>query len=460
MNLRHGDMSETQITCPHCGGEIHLSEALEAQLQARYGAEYQARTEAAIAEARRKAEAERDAISQTLHQELVEQGRKTSEAETQLLELRRKAMQQEEAQQRAIEQTRLETEARLRREAETQLKLRIAEAEKCARAEAALENQSLEARLKEERAKLEVAQQAELTLRQQAEEVETRAREIDLELARRVDVKKTEWEQGLRQSLSAEQELKVKEKEKQIDDMKKVIDDLKRKSEQGSQEMQGEVLEIDIQSALERQFPHDHIRPVPKGMSGADLIQEVRDDAAHPCGNMIWEVKNTKHWQAAWLDKLKADQREAAATIAILVTMALPEGVRGFARINGVWVTDLAHYPMLAVALREQLQQVAFARAAGQGKNEKMEMLYQYLAGDEFRHRVEAIVEAFSSLREQLDKERRAMTRHWAEREKQLERVIMSTTGMYGSLQGIIGKQLPVIPALELDEPELVEGND
>jgi hypothetical protein len=242
--------------------------------------------------------------------------------------------------------------------------------------------------------------------------------------------------------------------------MKRVIEDLKRKSEQGSQEMQGEVLEIDIQAALERQFPHDLIRPVPKGMTGADLLQDVRDSALAPCGQIIWEVKNTKHWQAAWLDKLKADQREAGAALAILVTATLPEGMRGFAQMHGVWVTDLLHYPMLAVALRDQLQQVAFARVAGQGKNEKMELLYQYLAGDEFRHRVEAIVEAFTALRGQLDKERRAMNKHWAEREKQLERVITSTTGMYGALQGIIGQGLAAIPALELDDTPLLEGED
>jgi hypothetical protein len=211
------------------------------------------------------------------------------------------------------------------------------------------------------------------------------------------------------------------------------------------------VLELDIQAVLEHRFPQDLIRPVPKGMTGAYLIQEVRDAALNACGSLIWEAKNTKHWQTAWIDKLKADQRTAGAALAVLVSVALPEGVRGFAQIDGVWVADLAHYQDLAVALRDQLRQVAFARAASQGRNEKMELLYNYLSGDEFRHRVEAIVEAFTAMRSQLDKERRAMTRHWAEREKQIERVIISTTGMYGALQGIIGQALPGIPALELE---------
>jgi hypothetical protein len=453
-------MTDTLITCPHCGGQFPLNEALTAQLHARFDQDHQARLAEAVREAEQRTRTGLDSQLDTTRKLLDAAADKARQAEAREIELRRKTMELEQTQGQAIEKARIETEERLRRETEASLKPRIEEAESKVRAQAAQETQLLQARLAEESKQRQAAQQAELALRQQAEKLEARAREMDLELARRIDAKKTEWETTLRQSLGAEQDLKLKEKERQIDDMKRVIDDLKRKSEQGSQEMQGEVLEIDIQAALERQFPHDLIRPVPKGMTGADLIQDVRDTTLAACGQIIWEVKNTKHWQASWLDKLKADQREAGAALAILVTVALPEGVRGFAQMNGVWVTDLAHYPMLAVALRDQLQQVAFARAAGQGKNEKMEMLYQYLAGDEFRHKVEAIVEAFTALRLQLDKERRAMTRHWAEREKQIERVIGSTTGMYGALQGIIGQGLAAIPALELDDVGLLEGEE
>lgn len=453
-------MNDIIITCPQCGHQFPLNEALTAQLHARFDADHRASLEKAVREAEARAQARLDAQLTALQKLLDEQNAKARAAEARELELKQKALMLEQNQQQAIERVRLETEARLRKETEEKARELVAQAEKQAREAAALETQQLKARLAEEHAKLKQAQKAELELRRQAEVLDARARELDLELARRLDAKKTEWEAGLRQVLAQEQELKLKEKEKQIEDMKRVIDDLKRKSEQGSQELQGEVLEIDIQAALERQFPHDLIRPVPKGMTGADLIQEVRDSALNACGQIIWEVKNTKHWQPQWLDKLKSDQREAGATIAILVSVALPEGVRGFAQMNGVWVTDLAHYPALAVALREQLVQVAFARAAGQGKNEKMELLYQYLAGDEFRHRVEAIVEAFSALRVQLDKERRAMHKHWAEREKQIERVITSTTGMYGALQGIIGQGLASIPALELDDTPLLEGEE
>lgn len=453
-------MAETRITCPHCGGQFPLSEALTAQLRAGLDAEHQARLTQAVAEAERKAQAALDARLATQQRLLDTQAEKARQAEAREIELRQKALELERFQAQAIDKARLETEERLRRESAAHLQTQLAEARKQAGATAELEKRQLEARLAAEQAKLAEAQQAELALRKKTGELEARARDLDLELARRLDAAKTEWEAGLRQALAAEQDLKFKEKERQIEDMKRVIDDLKRKSEQGSQEMQGEVLEIDIQSALERQFPHDLIQPVPKGMTGADLIQEVRDATLTVSGHIIWEAKNTKHWQPVWLDKLKADQREAGAALAVLVSVALPDGVRGFAQMNGVWVTDLAHYPMLAVALRDQLQQVAFARAAGQGKNEKMELLYRYLAGDEFRHRVEAIVEAFTAIRAQLDKERRAMNKHWAEREKQIERVITSTTGMYGALQGIIGQGLAAIPALEMDDTPLLEGEE
>ncbi len=448
------------ITCPNCGHVIPLGEALTAQLNARLHAEHEARLQQAVQEAEARARQGLEAQLATLKALLAEQNEKACQAEAREIELRQKALQLEQAQASAIEKARLEAEERLRRENEARLETLLAQARKEAEAAAALEKQQLEARLAEQQARLAEAQKAELELRSRSEALEARARELDLELARRLDAKKAEWERALRQTLAEEQSLKLREKEQQIEQMKKVIDDLKRKSEQGSQEMQGEVLEIDIQAALERQFPHDLIRPVPKGMTGADLIQEVRDATLAPCGKIIWEVKNTKHWQPAWLDKLKADQREAGAALAILVSVALPESVRGFAQMQGVWVTDLMHYPMLAVALRDQLQQVAFARAANQGRNEKMELLYNYLTGDEFRQRVEAIVEAFTAMRTQLERERRAMMRQWAEREKQIERVITSTTGMYGALQGIIGQGLSAIPALELDDVPLLEGEE
>jgi hypothetical protein len=330
-----------------------------------------------------------------------------------------------------------------RHENEVRLKALAGQAEQKARADFAVEKQFLEGQLAEERRKCRESQQAELELRKERGAVEARARELDLEVARRVDAEK--------QRLAEQQDLKLKEKDKLIEDLRTALEDAKRKSEQGSQERQGEVLEIDIEAELARRFPQDVIVPVAKGARGADLVHEVRDGTLRVCGTIVWEIKNTRHWQPAWIDKLKADQRAIGADLAVLVSTALPDSIVEFGRLDGLWVAGLRAWPALAVALREQLIEVAFAHAAAEGKSEKMELLYHYLAGDQFRRRIEATVEAFTALQRGLDGERRAMERIWKEREKQIDRVLANTAGMYGEVRGILGSSVPSVPALELD---------
>ncbi len=423
-------MTDTSLKCPHCGHAFPLSDALAAQLRG-----------------------EVEATLQAQHQVHLQQlAARIGEAEARELQAQRRALELEQAQAAAIERERLQTETRLRAEAERQLRERLAQEQQRLRDEAKRQLGAVEANLAETRSQLQQAQAAELALRQRANAVAKRELALDLEVARKLDERRGEWETQVRSVAAEEQQLKLHEKEKQIDDLRRVIDDLKHKSEQGSQELQGEVLELDVQAALAAQFPYDVIRPVPKGAHGADLLHEVRDAALAGCGLIVWETKNTKHWQPAWIGKLKDDQRACGASLAILVTVALPTEARGgIACIDGVWVAGLAAWPALALALREQLLQVAFARNAATGMNEKMEALYRYLAGDSFRHRVETIVEAFTAMKEQLDRERRAMERLWKEREKQIERVIGATAGMYGELRGTIGQTMPAIAALELD---------
>jgi hypothetical protein len=313
----------------------------------------------------------------------------------------------------------------------------------------------LESQIAEQRQRLALAQESELELRKRALDLETRQRELDLEVARRLDAGKQRLAEEIRRAEAEQHGLKLKERERQIDELKHLLEEARRKSEQGSQERQGEVLEIDIEAALRAAFPQDSIQTVPRGAAGADLLQVVRDPAVNACGSLLWELKNTKRWQPAWVAKLKHDQRACGASLAILVSVAVPDEAQGgIARIDGVWVASLAAWPALATALREQLIQVSFARNAASGMSDKMTVIYEYLAGEPFRHKVEAIVEAFIALRGQLDKERRAMSRQWAEREKQLERVIASTAGMYGDLRGTIGQAMQPIAALELDAGE------
>ena len=195
-------------------------------------------------------------------------------------------------------------------------------------------------------------------------------------------------------------------------------------------------------------FPLDQIEPVPKGITGADILQSVFSRNGHPCGVIIWETKRTKAWSDAWLQKLKEDQRRAKADIAILVSEVLPKDCKHFQEINGIWVSNPQCAVNLAAALRLVITQVAHAKLAAIGKNEKMEVLYHYLSGAEFRQRIEAIVEAFVEMQDELQEERRAAERRWAKREKQIQRVISNTSGMYGDLQGLIGSSLHNIPML------------
>jgi hypothetical protein len=244
--------------------------------------------------------------------------------------------------------------------------------------------------------------------------------------------------------------LRVREKEEQIASMQRQIEDLRRKAEQGSQQLQGEVQELALEAQLRQKFPRDVIEPVPKGEFGGDLIQRVVGPAGQVCGSMLWEAKRTKNWADGWLGKLREDQRAAKADVALIVSHALPKGLQTFDQIDGVWVTEPRCAVAVAIALRESLIALSAARLAGEGQQTKMELVYQYLTGPRFRHRIEAVVERFSDMQADLDRERKTMMRLWAKREEQIRGVVESTAGLYGDLQGIAGRSLLEIDGLEV----------
>jgi hypothetical protein len=210
------------------------------------------------------------------------------------------------------------------------------------------------------------------------------------------------------------------------------------------------VQELELESVLSAKFPLDQIHPVPKGEFGGDVLQHVAGPFGQACGTILWESKRTKNWSDGWLVKLREDQRQAKAELSIIVSQALPKDVETFDLVEGVWVTHPKEVLPLAMALRQGLMEVAVAKQASEGQQTKMEMVYDYLMGPRFRQRVQAIVEAFSTMREDLDKERRVMMKQWAKREEQIGRVMQATVGMYGDLQGIAGKTLQEIEGLEL----------
>lgn len=445
------------LNCPNCGHLIALGDALSHRIREEVEAEVAADLGARIAAAVESARAESTAASmrEITQLQLTAQlnERLAREAGERELQLKRRTLELEQAQRDAEHRLRLDIESQLRARADARAQALVQTAVSQARDAAAVELARAQQDLAAQTRLLQQSQQAELVLRRQADELQARERGLELELARRIDAKREEWQAHWRESSDQEQQLKLREKERQIEDMRGVIDELRRKSNQGSQERQGETLELDIEAALGGRFPRDVLRPVPKGVQGADLLQEVRDASLAACGLIVWEFKSTRHWQPAWLAKLRDDQRACGAAVAVLVSAALPEEARGgFALIDGVWVCGLTAWPALATVLREQLLQISFARNAATGMDERMKALHAYLSGDAFRHKVEAIVEAFTTLQDQLGRERRAMERLWKERERQLDRIVTSTAGMYGELRGTIGGAMAPIAALELDD--------
>jgi hypothetical protein len=408
-------MEQGMITCPNCGHEFEMSDALTGRIREHLKAELQQEVSRREAELKKKVEA--------LQEQEAKVSRKSAEIDAEI---------------------------------ETRLKQQLSEAEK--KASQKLEGKyadqlkELQGALEEKDAAIKTFREQELELRKRQRKLEEDRASLELEVARKLDREREKIREEVSKKTAEQHRLKDMEKDKVINDLRASLEDMKRKAEQGSMETQGEVLEQDFEAQLEAFFVHDDIQPVPKGIRGADLVQTVRTPMGGECGVLLWETKNTKAWSAQWIPKLKDDMIETRASIAILVSVVLPEGIGRFGQVDGVWVSDPLCAIPLAAALREQLTAISRERTASIGKSEKMEALYQYLAGVEFKQKIEGIVEAFTSMQDQLNRERRAMEKHWKQREKEIERVVKNTVGLYGDMQGIIGGQIPAIPALELDE--------
>ena len=412
-------MAEPTIVCPQCKIEIMLTESLAAPLLASIRRDYE----------QRLAQKDFDIAK------------------------RERAM---EARAQSLEKAKTEIDAQVSRKLE-QERARIA-AEEAQRARVALTSEldqkakeimTLQEILKVNDAKLAAAQKAQAEVLRKERELDDAKREIELTIARRVQADLGAEREKAKKEAEEDLRLKVMEKDQTITAMQKQIEDLKRRAEQGSQQLQGEVQELELESLLTAKFPRDAIQPVPKGEFGGDVLHRVVGPTNQICGTILWESKRTKNWSDGWLVKLREDQRAAKAETAVIISHALPKHIETFELIDGVWVADPKVALPLAMSLRQTLIEVAGVRQASQGQQTKMEMVYGYLTGSRFRQRVQAIVEAFSSMRDDLDREKKAITRQWAKREEQIERVMEATVGMYGDLQGIAGKSLQEIEGLE-----------
>ena len=413
-------MTDPQIVCPSCRTEIRLTEQLAAPL---------------IAETRRQFERQLQA----------------KEADFGRREAQLKAAQEQIAQAKAAIDQQVAAKLKAERAAIAQAeaaRARAALAEELTRGEQKLAE--LQDILAAKDAKLADAQKAQAEMLRKQRELDEARRELDLTIETRVQENLVAVRDKAR--LEAEEALKAKvaEKEAQIAGMQRQIEELRRKAEQGSQQLQGETLEIELESQLRARFPRDLIEPVPKGEFGGDVVHRVVAPSGQVCGAILWESKRTKNWSDGWLVKLRDDQRAAKADIALIVSTALPKGVDGFDLIDGVWVAEPRFALPLSLALRQSLIDVACSKLAQEGQQTKMEMVYAYLTGPRFRHRIDAIVERFTEMQSDLDRERKTMMRLWAKREEQLRGVLDSTAGLYGDLQGIAGRAMQEIESLDI----------
>ncbi len=418
---------EPTITCPNCKTEIRLTESLAAPLVEATKLKYEqqiAKTEESMREKVQHIEAEKQKLAAE-RESIGDQVRERLKAERATI---------------------VEAEAKKAREAvgdEIEAK--------------AGEVQELRDVLKQRDSKLAEAQKAQAELIRKERELDDQKREMELTIEKRIQESLSDTRDKARKEAEEALNLRMMEKDQTIISMTKKIEELKRQSEQGSQQLQGEVQELELESLLGTKFPLDHIEPVPKGEFGGDVLQRVVSQNGNVCGTILWESKRTKNWSDGWLVKLREDQRRAKADIAIIISQALPAGVTTFDQIDGVWVVSPHLAIPVAITLRHATIQYAFARQTSEGQQTKTELVYEYLTGPRFRHRVEAIVEKFSEMREDLEKERKSMMRMWAKRDAQITGVIDSTAGMYGDLQGIAGRSLQEIEGLSmpmLDGPE------
>jgi len=412
-------MAEPTVVCPQCKTEIKLTESLAAPLLESIRRDYEQRLTQKDTEVARR--------EKLLHEREagLERAKETFDEQV------NQKLQQERARIAAEEQKK--AKLTLGNDLEQRVK----------------EVTELQEVLRQRDAKLAEAQKAQVEILRRERELKDAQREIELTIEKRVQDNLAAARDKARKEAEEELKLKVMEKEQTISSMQRQIEELKRKAEQGSQQLQGEVQELELEEMLSSKFPRDTILPVPKGEFGGDVLHRVVGPLGQICGTILWESKRTKNWSDTWLPKLREDQRTAKAEIAVIVSQVLPKDIESFGMVDQVWVAHPKVALPVAIALRQTLLEIAGARKASEGQQTKMEMVYQYLTGPRFRQRIQAIVEAFSSMREDLDRERKAITKQWSKREEQIDRVMQATVGMYGDLQGIAGKTLQEIEGLE-----------
>lgn len=437
-------MPPLTVACPKCGTPVPLTEALAAPLIEATRAEYESKLRA-----QNKALARRE--------EEIEQGRLTAAKTAEQLKKREAELKTKQAQLAAevARQTEVAVEEELAKriavekktiakEEERRVALRFADE----LAQRDRDSKEQTDRIEQLMAKLTTAQKAEADLKRREREFKDQERELNLKIEQEVSgqldqvraVAVSEAEQRL--------SLQLSDKDRTIRELASKLEEASRKAQQGSQQAQGETLELVLEDQLRHQFPFDEFQPVPKGEFGGDALHVVRDSSGRECGRILWEFKRTKAWKPDWIFKLKGDQRAARADLAVIVSQAMPPDVEHFNELDGVWVSSLACMLPVATTLRASLLGLASQRRSAEGQQTKSELVYSYLTGSQFRSRIEAIAERWSEMQKDLADEKKATTKRWSKRESQLQTLLDSTAGIQGDLEGIVGRDLNEIQAL------------
>lgn len=417
-----------KITCPNCAHEFDVEQALSGKLELRFQAEYERK----VAQQAAKFNAERDKV--TAERDRLQAAQAEFEAKkARENELFKERLEKNVAKQLAEKVAAKEAEIAKRTEDSFAQQLEALQAD----------NARKQAENKELKTKEVALMQRERDLKQQSDELEVRLKKQLLQEQQAI-------EERARAKEREANALKEKEYQKQLDDQRKLIDEMKRKAEQGSMQMQGEVQELALEALLRQRYPFDEVSEVAKGVRGADCIQTVVNERQKLCGSIVYESKRTKNFGGDWIDKLKQDQVNCKADIAVLVTATMPADMPHFGLRDGVWVCGFDEVASLSMVLRQQLLRVQSVRSAEENKGDKMELLYQFFTSNEFAQNVKRVVENHEAMVLQLNRERRAMEKLWKEREKQIWTVQENVASLFGSIKGIAGRELEDAGILEL----------
>ncbi len=410
-------MSKNNINCPSCGTDIDISNVLKAELEQDYKNRLKEEKQKIVEEHMRKEAALKDR-----EKDFEDKRKKENELFQERL---KKGIAAEEA------------NVRKKVESDYELKLKAQQEE-----------------LQEKQQKVRALQEKEIENEKLKREMADMSGKMELQLQKQLNEERLKIKETAEKEASVKSEMEMRTLQKQLEDQKRLTEEMKRKQEQGSMQLQGEVQELAIEEWLDSNFPYDTIDEIKKGARGGDCIQIVRDKLGHECGTIYYESKRTKAFQPAWIEKFKQDIRARGADVGVIVTESMPKQMERMGEMKGIWICSFEEFKSLCFLLRSTVLQIHQVSEQQKGKGDKMSLLYTYLTGNEFKMQLEAIVEGFTQMNENLAKEKRSTMTMWKRREKEIAKVTQNTIDMYGSIKGIAGKAIPSVEQLELPEAE------